>query len=238
MANYAIIGDIHSQLTPLVESLLYCQERDLTPILLGDVFDSRCDTSHSVLVYEFLRYAASTFPGMQILRSNHQDKLERYLKGNNVQLSRELKRTIDEFEASNVSSSELLAWLESMPYGFCFYDHEGIEHRCAHAFFPSWLEVPPYENYVAIYEMPKKARQLAMYGPTVKDSRKRVFWWESESNRDWVRVAGHYHVVHRSEFNLVLDAGCGGTERSWSCKQPAALVLWDCQRKEMVEFVA
>lgn len=238
MKSYALIGDLHSQLAPLVESLLYCRENDLTPIFLGDIFDSRCDHSHSVLVYDVLRSAQDLFPGMQILRSNHQDKLERYLKGNKVHLSPELQRTLDDFAESTVSNEELLSWLESMPYGFCFFDNDGFEHRCAHAYFPSWQEVPEYEDCLPIYDMTKKARQLAMYGPSHREGNGRVFWWEKPSERNWVRVAGHYHVVHRSEFNLVLDAGCGGVKRSWFCNESPALVLWDTRKKELVEMSA
>jgi hypothetical protein len=236
MNNYALIGDLHSQVAPLVESLLYCSENNLTPIFLGDVFDSRCDSSNSVRVYRILKEAQKDFPGMQILRSNHQDKLERWLKGNSVKVMSELQRTIDEFALSDVPSNELLKWLESLPYGFCFRDENGKEYRCSHAFFPGWVDVPPYENTVTIYDVPKKAKQLMMYGPSHTDHRGRVFWWNNTSERDWVRVAGHYHVVHTDEKSLVLDAGCGGKERSWFCSEPPGLVLWDTTRNDLVEF--
>jgi hypothetical protein len=236
MDNYALIGDLHSQVAPLLKALDYCLLNDLTPVFLGDIFDSRCKYSDSVGVYQALRNAQFLFKNMQILRSNHQDKLERYLKGNNVHVSPELQRSLDDFATSEIPPSELLEWLESLPYGFCFRDENNIEHRCAHAYFPSWIEVPPFENSIAIYNMAKKARQLAMYGPSHRESRGRVFWWEGDSNREWVRVAGHYHVVHTSERNLVLDAGCGGVKRSWFCDEPPALVLWNTRDRQLVEL--
>jgi hypothetical protein len=173
---------------------------------------------------------------MQILRSNHQDKLERSLRGNNVHISPELQRSLNDFALSDVSASELLEWLESMPYGFCFRDDNNVEYRCAHAYFPSWVEVPPFEHHIAIYDMVKKARQLAMYGPSHRDGQGRIFWWEKETEREWVRVAGHYHVVHTSERNLVLDAGCGGVKRSWFCDEPPALVLWNTRDRQLIEL--
>jgi hypothetical protein len=43
-------------------------------------------------------------------------------------------------------------------------------------------------------------------------------------------------VVHTDEKSLVLDAGCGGKERSWFCSEPPGLVLWDTTRNDLVEF--
>ena len=236
MRDYALIGDIHSQYRPLWEALAYCQNNALIPVILGDVFDSRCDFSDSVGVYQLLRQAQKDL-GAVILRSNHQDKLERYLKGNNVQVSPELQRTLDDFAASEVDPAHLLAWLESLPYGFCF-KFQGREYRCSHAYFPSWIEIPDYPIFHFVRDVPKKARSLMMYGPHQREGKGRAFWWEGETERQWVRVAGHYHVVHQSDKNLVLDAGCGGTKRSWFCEESPALVLWDCSRKELVEIAS
>jgi hypothetical protein len=235
--TYALIGDLHSQIAPLVESLLYCEDNGLTPIFLGDIFDSRCEHSHSLLVYRVLRDAQANFPGMQILRSNHQDKLERWFNGKSVIISPELQRTIDELKNSG-QEKEILEWLESLPYGFCFKSTEGKEYRCAHAYFPSWVQVPDYQDSVAIFDAPRKARQLMMYGPSHREGRGRVFWWEGESDRDWCRVAGHYHVVHTSDKNIVVDGGCGGTKRSWFCNEKPALCLYDVTKGQLVEFAA
>lgn len=237
MKNYALIGDIHSQYRPLWEALAYCQNNDLIPVILGDVFDSRCDFSDSAGVYQLLKQAQKEL-GAIILRSNHQDKLERYIRGNNVKVSPELARTIEDFEKANISLSDVGKWLESMPYGFCFRDSSGREHRCAHAYFPSWIEVPNFHLYHMLFDVPRKAKSLMMYGPNSKEGNTRVFWWERPSERSWVRVAGHYHVVHSSETSLVLDAGCGGQKRSWFCHEAPALVLWDCHRKELVEIAS
>jgi len=237
MRDYVLIGDIHSQYRPLWEALAYCQNNARIPVILGDVFDSRCDFSDSAGVYQLLKQAQKEL-GAIVLRSNHQDKLERYIRGNNVHRSPELVRTIEDFEKANISLSEVGQWLETMPYGFCFRDSSNKEYRCAHAYFPSWLEVEPYEFSRGIFEVPRKVSQLMMYGPNSKEGKSRVFWWNNPSERSWVRVAGHYHVVHSSETCLVLDAGCGGKKRSWFCDEPPALVLWDAGLGKMVEIGA
>lgn len=236
MRDYVLIGDIHSQYRPLWEALAYCQNNARIPVILGDVFDSRCDFSDSVGVFQLLKHAQKEL-GAIILRSNHQDKLERYLKGNNVRVSPELQRTIDDFLHGEISSSELLNWLESLPYGFCFKKGDK-EYRCSHAYFPSWVEVPDYPVFHFVHDVPRKAQQLMMYGPSHRENNGRVFWWEKESGRQWVRVAGHYHVVHQSDKNLVLDAGCGGVKRSWFCEEPPGLVLFDTAQETMLELKA
>jgi len=233
--SYALIGDLHSQIAPLNQALDYCVANNLRPVFLGDVFDSRCELSNSVEVYNTLREAQRSLNAV-ILRSNHQDKLERLIRGNNVFRSPELLRTIEDFEKSNTDLSEVGGWLETLPYGYCFRDSSDQEFRCAHAYFPSWQEVPQYFENLSIFDVTRKAKQLMMYGPSHKDGNGRVFWWERPTERSWTRVAGHYHVVHYSENNLVLDAGCGGTNRSWFCDKDAALVLYDVSRKQGVEF--
>lgn len=232
--HYALIGDIHSQIEPLKEVISYCKTSNLRPVFLGDVFDSRCDFSDSVGVYHLLRDAQAEL-GAIILRSNHQDKLERFIKGNNVRVSPELQRTIEDFRNSEISKSELLEWLESLPYGFCF-KQDNKEYRCSHAYFPSWVQVQDYSLSQFVYEVPRKAQQLMMYGPNQREGNGRVFWWENESERQWVRVAGHYHVVYQSNNNLVLDAGCGGIKRSWFCEEPPGLAVYDTAQKAMFEL--
>jgi DNA integrity scanning protein DisA with diadenylate cyclase activity len=74
--GYAIIGDVHSDAKKLKRALDYAKEHELKVILLGDLFDSRCDYSDSVKVYELVKNS-----GAIVLQSNHQEKLIRYLKG-------------------------------------------------------------------------------------------------------------------------------------------------------------
>jgi hypothetical protein len=234
MTDYALIGDIHSQITPLRNAIRYCEENNLFPVFLGDVFDSRCAQSDSVSVYFTLRELCEKKQAI-VLRSNHQDKLEKYIRGISAHTPTEMLRTVDEMEAGGVYMWDLLKWLESLPHGFCFKRGDQ-EWRCAHAFFPSWLDVPEYEESCEVRPEAKAAKRIMMYGPSHAEGKGRVFWWEKKSKREWIRTAGHYHTIHSSENNLVLDGGCGGEKRSWFCNEPAVLVLFDVAKKEMVEF--
>lgn len=214
-----LIGDVHSQSAKLDEALstIVRHSNDNTLVIfLGDLFDSRSELSDSVEVYNLVRQFQFEF-GAVVLNSNHQDKLRRYLRGNRVRvdLVPELGRTIKEFEESDVDRENLLRWLESCPYGYIFKDSEMREYRCAHAYFPTWVGGAVDERHgreILGDDIPRKAKDLMLYGKVNYETRERVKWWESEGERQWVRVAGHYHVVHFSESSIVLDGCCGNKD--------------------------
>ena len=236
MKKLALIGDVHSQIEPLRSAWRYCQDHDLTPVFLGDLFDSRTDTSDSVAVYNLVREIQAETNAV-VLNSNHQDKLIRVLRGNNVRLEfvPELVRSLTEFDEAGVDRDELLAWLSSCPYGYVFRDSTGTEYRAAHAMFPSWVEVPEYESDHRVYKLGGKAKELMLYGPRDPETRQRVEWWLSPSERTWVRVCGHYHVIHTGSQSLVLDSGCGGG--AW-VRDAGSLSLWDVEERSLTSFAA
>lgn len=143
--NFALIGDVHSQSSSLYSALTYCDENNLCPIFLGDIFDSRCDTSDSVGVYRMVREAEVNLNAI-VLQSNHQNKFIRWLKGNKILPNHGLERTIEDFLIGNyvaittahVEKEELLEWLTNLPYGVVFRDKDLLEYRAAHAYFPSY----------------------------------------------------------------------------------------------------
>lgn len=229
MTNFALIGDVHSIAPLLSDALNYCQEHNLTPILLGDLFDSRCDTSDSVGVYHLVRDAQKNLNAI-ILHSNHQDKLVRYLKGNKVNVNNGLDITVNDFDNSNISNDELLEFLISLPYGMVFKDHNNTEYRASHAFFSRRIEIPEYDEHYFVYEndLNRKLRNVMIYGPTNENGR--VYWWEEYRPREFVRVSGHYHTVHIDDMSLVIDGECG------EAKETAFLPLYDVNKKLLKKF--
>lgn len=238
--NFAFIGDLHSQIAPMERAISYCQNNNLTPILLGDLFDSRMETSHSAEVYRLARKIQEEM-GAIILRSNHQNKFERYARGNKVRVEGEFSRTLADFAEADISVQEVSDWLNTFPYGIVFRDTKGKEYRCAHAMFPSWIVVPAYTDMHFVTQVTSKARDYMLYGPRVAGAvwpseETRVFWWEKDSSRDWIRVAGHYHTVVISDKNLVLDGQMGGSVKPDFDASTARLCLWDVEARELVTF--
>lgn len=230
MKNYALIGDVHSHSTRLMDALNYCVENDLIPVLLGDIFDSREVMSESVKVYQMVRHAQDTL-GAVVLQSNHQNKLIRYLKGNKVILNHGLDRTVEDFEKSPEGDmGELKEWLESLPYGFVFRDKHGEEYRCAHAYFSSRIEIPEYEESFEVTPtmVNSKIRNVMIYGPV--NSEGRIPWWESPRRYPWRMAAGHYHIVVEKDHCLVMDGQCGDD------REDAFLPLYDVNKKLLRRF--
>lgn len=239
--SYALIGDLHSQADPFREALSYCKDRNLTPILLGDLFDSRTENTQSAEVY-YLAKQAQEEQGAIILRSNHQNKLERLAKGNKVRIGPELQSTLNDFEEADLPLEEVAEWLNTFPYGVVFKDAYGQEYRCAHAMFPSWLVIPQYLGVYKVFSVTRKAKDYMIYGPQKPgkqwpEEETRVFWWEEEPKQDWIRVAGHYHVIHISDKSLVLDGNMGGSSRPQAEQTEVSLCLWDVNSRELVKFL-
>lgn len=229
MYNFALIGDIHSQSSLLKSAIEYCKDNSLTPIFLGDCFDSRCSFSDSVEVYNIIRWSEKELSGI-CLQSNHQDKFIRYLKGHNVYLNNGLDKTVEEFKESGIYFGDLLEWLETRPYGIVFKDNFGVEYRCAHAYFSSRIEIPNYSDYHLVYSdvLNRKIKSVMIYGPVNEAGR--INWWETPRNKDYIMVSGHYHKMIIKDECLILDGECGDE------KDTAFLPLYDVNKKILKKF--
>jgi hypothetical protein len=213
MSNFALISDVHSQAHLLELALEHCSNHNLTPLFLGDLFDSRVENSNSVSVYHQVKEQIENNSAICI-QSNHQNKLLRYIKGNNVFVGEDLQRTLDDFKEANISLEEVYEFLNAMPYGVVFKDKNQREYRVAHAYFSSRIEVPEYEDLCLIYEdrLNKSTKSVMLYGPVLREDRTRVEWWRNNRTQDYVMVSGHYHTTCINENSIVLDPECGSAE--------------------------
>lgn len=227
--NFALISDVHSQAHLLKLALEYCNNHNLTPLFLGDLFDSRVENSDSASVYYQVKDQVENNSAICI-QSNHQNKLLRYIKGNNVFVGEDLQKTLDDFEEANISLNDVYDFLNSMPYGVVFRDKNQTEYRVAHAYFSGRIEVSEYEDFCLIYEdkLNKSIKSTMLYGPIQREKRERIEWWKNNKTSDYVLVSGHYHVTFINENSLVLDPECGSTN--------GALGLYDVNNKVLKKF--
>ena len=63
MTRYVLVGDVHSQGTILSKALKLVKEQGLTPVFLGDLFDSRGTVSETTYVYNQIRLAQRELRG-------------------------------------------------------------------------------------------------------------------------------------------------------------------------------
>ena len=215
MTNYVLMGDVHSVFSRFGSALSFITEniQDFHLVMLGDVFDSRCEESDSVSVYRAIRQLQNDEKAT-LLHSNHQWKLQRFLRGNPVKIDASLQRTLDDFVASDVTSEELMEWLATLPFAVSFRDTYELEYRCSHAYFSSKLYVPKqYDGIYNVNEVSRQMRDKLIYG-VLNSEGNRIQWWDQESNNDWIRCGGHYHRVAIAYNNksIVLDSSCGDVD--------------------------
>jgi hypothetical protein len=225
--KYAIIGDVHSMGQNLAQALHHCKDNKLTPILLGDLFDSRCDVSETLYVYNLARMAQKEM-GAIILNSNHGARLIEALT-NQIEdepYCSETFRTLREFQEAGVDFESLTRWLAKMPDGFVFWDADGQEYCCAHAYFPSNYRDRKAEQPYFVWAQDDADMDRFIWGPLNKHKR-RIHWW-GEKRPGFTRVAGHYHFVLDQPGSLILDANSGFDN--------GGLMLYDVDAKKSVYF--
>lgn len=225
------MGDVHSVFSQFERALSFIQNniQDYHLVMLGDVFDSRCSESNSVAIYRKIRELQEAGVAT-LLHSNHQWKLQRYLRGNPVKVDESLQQTLNDFGASDVTKDELLEWLSQLPFALSFRDANGVEYRCSHAYHSSRLYVPhSYDGMYRVQEVSPKMRDKLLYG-ALKSDGQRLYWWENSSEHQWIRCAGHYHNVTISYDNhaIVLDSCCGN--------ENGLLSIFDVNNRSLHQF--
>ncbi len=206
MTEYILVGDVHSQYIELSSIITKTFYANTHYIFLGDLFDSRVDYSDSVNVYQCIRELGDR---CTVVQSNHQDKLNRYIKGNSVNTDW-IHPTIADF--NNQFDDEFKSWLDSLPYGVVV-NVNNKQYRISHAYFPQSVEVNITDELTLVYgdSLTKTQKSLMLYGKRQQFNgvNARVPWWDEEEQKDWVRVAGHYHLLHIDHNSIVLDGSCG-----------------------------
>jgi hypothetical protein len=225
--NYAIIGDVHSQGAELALALAYCRDNDLTPVLLGDLFDSRCETSESIYVMNLAKAAQAN--GAIILNSNHHTRILEAIDGEieDEPYCSETFRTLYELGEAEVDLEAFAQWLRSMPDGFVFKDSFGVEYACAHAYFISKYRKPGATKPYTVKAENDVDESHFTWGP-MDNNHRRIKWWHLPSENDFVRVCGHYHKDGIKDKTIMLDANCGFED--------GRLALWDVEKRKMVYF--
>lgn len=205
--NYVFIGDVHSQFSKFQAAVNWIQSNveNYHIIQGGDLFDSRCNESDSVGVYELVKSLGNN---ITVINSNHLYKMHRVLNNPNLEYRDCLKRTLEEFQ--NYDKQELINWLESLPMGVVVRSNDK-EYRICHAFWSEKLYVPnEFEGIYKIFIVSSKAKGQMLYGLKMRgQENESVRWWEEDRQHSFIRVAFHYHTISVGNNHLVLDGSCG-----------------------------
>ena len=209
---FDIIGDIHGCARELKDLLVKlgharCEKDafelcrhidDRRVVLLGDLVD-RGPANLETL--EIARRLQSEF-GALVITGNHDDKFERYLRGNKITISPAMAPTVREFEKLQQSDKDAYAsWLRSLE---AHYVLDGGNLIVAHA----GLTQQHHGRHT------KGARAFALYGATTGELDAEGYpealdWAQDYKGASWV-VHGHTVVPAPRILNRVVavDTGC------------------------------
>ena len=87
--KYLVLGDIHNEYKMFMDAVLFARERNLQIISLGDVVDYGKHAKSTV----HLARTIAVIEGARFIEGNHDNKIARYLKGNDVTISVGMKET-------------------------------------------------------------------------------------------------------------------------------------------------
>jgi len=110
MAKFLVLGDIHNEYKFFMDASIYAEQNDLHIISVGDVVDyGPHATSTIALASTLSKTGKATF-----IEGNHDNKIYRYLKGNNVTVSHGMTSTIDALESDPIVKEDFMTFYERM----------------------------------------------------------------------------------------------------------------------------
>jgi len=220
---YDIIGDIHScfyEFIDLLEKLGYEYRNNIfippkgrQLVLVGDVIDRGLYPSFVFILIEKMKQQGYLI----MIKGNHDDKLQRYSKGNKVQLLHGLDYTIKNMEESKIEKERIFKFFNSIPYFLILDDGKLI---IVHA---AWKD-----SYISRDPFSRKKNYYCLFGPTtgnmVDGLPERIDW---AINREIdklspIIVHGHQPLEEVREINKVwdIDTGCVFGNKLTALKYP------------------
>lgn len=210
MKKLIFVGDIHGRIDLLKNLLNSYSIDDYFYVFCGDLNDygdEYRDISSSLDCINIV--SAYVARGLaECVKSNHQDKLMRYLKGAKVTPSHGLNNTITEIEKKTQDYRDGLAkWLEERPYFFKISE-DGKDYVAVHAYFDDYM-LDIVENTRAL-ENKKKLdwfKSCCIYGMTTKTEGRIEFWRGDHIEKNITKfhlISGHYHqTINRNNFTML-----------------------------------
>lgn len=202
---YDIIGDIHSCFTEL-SSLLSLLGYNINSngiyhpdnrriVLVGDLFDRGPYPNQTLDMVENLISS-----GHFIIKGNHDDKLQRWAKGNKVKKNHGLEDTAHFFEDKK---DRVFSIVSSFPY-FLLLDNENLV-VCHAGWRNDFKDMDPFN---------KRVRAYCIYGPVSKvdddGTPHRIDWEKDRTEQKPIIVHGHRIVREVRKIGNVwnIDTGC------------------------------
>jgi len=214
MMKFDIVGDLHAcihELYQLLEKLeykwnnktcLYEPPEGRTLVSVGDIVDRG---RSSAVTYGFVKNMIEAGHMLSVC-GNHDDKLMRYAKGNNVTLSHGLDKTVKEFEQRGIPKESIHRFIKTLPYYLLLDDGKlAVVHA-------AWKD-----DLLKRSNFHKKCRSWCLYGPTTGETNEhglpvRIDWASKRVLQEdsLTVVYGHqpYNEPRVINNTYGIDTGC------------------------------
>lgn len=208
---FDIISDIHSchdEFTELLVNLGYMwtpnefsmyHPDNRKVVLVGDIIDRGWFPS---CVFQFVENMIKN-NSLLMVKGNHDDKLHRYAKGNNVKLLHGLDLTVEKLEQADISNERIITFCEKLPYFLVLDDGKLVVVHAA--WKDKYIEVDPFS---------KRVRSWCIFGPISGQSDdgtpNRIDWAQDRSLQNPIVIHGHQPMKEVRVVNGVwnIDTGC------------------------------
>ena len=121
--KYLVLGDIHNEYKMFMDAVLYAREHSLEIISVGDVVDYGKHAKSTVHLARTIAVSDSA----RFIEGNHDNKIARYLKGNDVKIGNGMADTIADLE-SDPTMREHFEFLHSNMKSFITIGDTTITH--------------------------------------------------------------------------------------------------------------
>ena len=108
--KYLVLGDIHNEYKLFMDAVLFAKENDLTIISVGDLVDYG---PHAKSTIHLARTIATTM-NAKFIEGNHDNKIYRYLKGNDVVIAKSMTNTVNDLESDDIVKDNFNFLYENM----------------------------------------------------------------------------------------------------------------------------
>ncbi len=212
VSSLLAVGDVHGYADEFRRVVDANPTRKI--VQLGDLVDRGPDSAGALsLAMDLVRNEKGT-----TLRGNHDDKLARHLKGNRVQISPELQRTIDQVNSRPGFTAEVLDFWQQVPWWLVVrnwvFVHGGFHPAMLEHGSPDLIPNPHTRD---------KVKNLALRGEAVPGKFEngfpvRTYSWIDEIPSEINVVVGHDVRSTRQPLSIAnehggvvtfLDTGCG-----------------------------
>ena len=93
-----VLGDIHSEYRMFMDAVLYAKDRNLTIISVGDLVDYGPHPKSTVHLARTIMVTMSA----RFIEGNHDNKVHRYIMGNDVVVSKSMEKTVADLESDKM----------------------------------------------------------------------------------------------------------------------------------------